>query len=249
MMNVLIGLHQFSLRWQKAGAVVLICLLALVAARSVQLGVSGLIVELAQRELDRWTVVRRPQPMAEFNRVASFFEDSLAYSPGNPWALEGVGALDLARMRLSTAPDKALAYAKDARLRFREALRHRPTSPYLWANLALAKLYLDERDAEFFTAIRHADELGPWEPRTQQVVLFVSLAAWEKLDAPQRRAAVLAVERGGVHNALKMFDIVKSYRRFDLVCGVKGYDAVAGAACAKVALPASSKVPINRAQR
>jgi hypothetical protein len=187
--------------------------------------------------------------MAEFNRVAGFFEDSLRYVPGNPWALEGVGALDLARMRVSTVPAEALAYAKDAKARFREALQHRPTSPFLWANLALAKLYLDETDAEFFTAIRHADELGPWEPRSQQVVLFVSLAAWNKLDAGQRRAATLAVERSGVHNALKMFDIVKSYGRFDLVCGLRGYDAIAGEACAKAALPPRSNVPINRGQR
>ena len=249
MMNAMNGLHQFSLRWRKAGAVVLICLLAMVAARSVQLGVSGLIVELAQRELDHWTAVRRPQPMAEINRVAGFFEDSLAFSPGNPWALEGIGALHLARMRLTPVPEQAVAYARDARSRFREALRQRPTSPFLWANLALAKLYLDEVDAEFLAALRHADELGPWEPASQLVVLFVSLAAWAKLDPGHRRATALVIERGGVHNALKMFDIVKSYGRIELVCGLKGYDVVAGPACAKAAAAMRSNIPINRGIR
>ncbi|MEI6722233.1 MAG: hypothetical protein WCO67_15825, partial [Betaproteobacteria bacterium] len=129
------------------------------------------------------------------------------------------------------------------------ALRQRPTSPFLWANLALAKLYLDEVDAEFLAALRHADELGPWEPASQQVVLFVSLAAWAKLDPKHRRATALVIERGGVHNALKMFDIVKSYGRIELVCGLKGYDVAAGPACAKAAAAMRSNIPINRGIR
>lgn len=184
--------------------------------------------------------------MAEINRVAGYFSDSLGYAPENPWASEGLGALDLARVRLSKAPAEALAFSKDAHARFREGLRQRPTSPFLWANLALSKVYLDEMDDEFLVALRHADELGPWEPGTQQIVLFAGLAAWDKLDAWQRRALSRVVERGGRRNAPKMFEIVKSYRRFDLVCGLNGYDAVAGADCRKAAEPARIVLPKAR---
>ena len=97
--------------------------------------------------------------------------------------------------------------------------------------------------------MRHADELGPWEPRSQEIFLFVSLAAWDKLEAGQRQAAALSVARGGVHNALKMFDIVKSYGRFELVCGLKGYDVVAGPACKKAVPAVRSNVPINKGRR
>jgi hypothetical protein len=232
-----------------AWPVALVVLLVLVAVQAGRLGISGLIVELAQQEVDRWVSTRKPQGMESVNRVAGYYSDSLGYVSDNPWALEGLAAMDLARMRLSVVPQEAVAHAEAARTHLRRALRQRPTSPFLWANLALAKLYLDEKDGEFFTALRHADELGPWEPRPQEIFLFVSLAAWDKLQAGQRRAAGLSIERGGVHNSLKMFDIVKSYGRFDLVCGRKGYDAVAGAACEKADLPASSKVPINRGQR
>ncbi|MBS0335292.1 MAG: hypothetical protein JSS40_00410 [Proteobacteria bacterium] len=228
-----------TVAWRRAGLLALAGILVLVAARSAQLGVSGLVVELAQQEVTRWTSSPRRQSMREVSRIADYYADSLAYAPGNPWALEGLGALDLMRMRLSTVPGEALAYTKDAKLRFREALRQRPTSPFLWANLALAKLYLDEMDGEFFAALRHADELGPWEPKTQQAVLFVSLAAWDKLDPGQRRAVAAMVERGGVHNALKVFEIVKSYRRFDLICGVNSYDVVAGAECRRAGADAS----------
>ena len=179
--------------------------LCLVIFQSARLGLSGLIVELAQIEMDRWTFSKRPQPMAEVSRVAGYFSDSLGYAPNNPWALEGLGTLDLARVRLSNAPAEALAFAKDAHGRFRAALRQRPTSPFLWANLALSKVYLDEMDDEFLAALGHADELGPWEPGTQQVVLFAGLAAWDKLDAGQQRALSRVVQRGGRRNALKMF--------------------------------------------
>ena len=144
--------------------------------------------------------------------------------PDNPWAHEALGALDLARMRLSTIPWQALGYTWAARLRFREALEQRPASTYLWANLALSKLYLDEIDAELFTALRHADELGRWEPKAQETVLFVGLAVWEKLDSDLRQQVVKVLERGAVWNAGKMLEIVKSFGRSDLLCGVKGYD-------------------------
>jgi hypothetical protein len=224
----------------------LLVFLGAIVLQSVRMGAAGLIVEVAQGEADRWAASTRPPSTGEFNRVADYFSDSLNYFPGNPWALEGVGRLDLARMRTSKVPDQALALAQDARKQFREALRGRPTSPFLWANLALSKLYLDEIDEEFLAALWHADELGPWEPGSQQVVLFAGLAAWDKLDRGQRQALSRVVERGGRRNAMKMFEIVKGYRRFDLVCGLKGYDGVAGPDCRKASEPANTGVPKAR---
>ncbi len=209
-------------------------LLAVVAVQSARLGTSGLIVELAQKEIARWSSAPRSQSMANVNRIADYYADSLWFVSDNPRALEGLAALDLARMRLSTEPKEALAFTRDARRRLREALRERPASPYLWANLALSKLYLDEIDAEFNFALRNADELGPWEPATQQVVLFVALAAWHRLDSTLRDSTARVVERGGVRNSLKMFEIVKNYRRYDLVCGLRSYDVVAGTDCRRL---------------
>jgi hypothetical protein len=229
---------------------ILLCaLLVLASMQAARLGVSGLIVELARYEVDAWTASGKPQSIAAYTRVAGYYADSLDIVADNPWALEGLGALDLARVRLSRVPQEALGFARDARMRFREALRQRPATPFLWANLALAKLYLDEIDAEFLAAIRHADELGPWEPRSQQVVLFVSLAAWDKLDAAGKRAVVRVLERGGVHNPTKMFEIVKSYQRFDLVCRLSSYDAVAGAECRKAALGPGAEAPKSKGRR
>jgi hypothetical protein len=211
--------------------IAIVLYLGLIVIQSARLGMSGLIVELGQREVDRWKVSMRPQGMREANRIAGYFTDSLGYAPGNPWALEGLGSLDLARVRLSQSPREALTLARNARQRTREALRQRPTSPFLWANLALSKVYLDQFDEEFFAALRNANVLGPWEPASQLSVLFAGLAAWDRLDADLRLAIEGVLERGGARNAEKMFQTVKTFRRFDLVCGRKDYHLAAGADC------------------
>jgi hypothetical protein len=215
--------------------VALFILLALTAVQCARLGAAGLLVQLAQDEVDQWTSASRKPAMTEIRRAAKYFSDSRDYVPDNPWAIEGLGALDLAKMRASRIPREALAYARDARARARQALLLRPTSPFLWANLALTKLYLDEIDGELLSALRHADELGPWEPTVQQTVLFVGLAAWQDLDPGMQQTLVRAIERGASRNAGKMFEIVKSYARFDLVCAIEKYEKIAGPDCRKAA--------------
>ena len=234
---------------RQALGIALSLILVLIAFQCARLGVAGLIVELAYIEQDRWRASAHAQPMDEISRVAGYFSDSLGYVPANPWALEGLGALDLARMRVSKVPAEAHAFAEDARARFREALRQRPSSPFLWANLALSKLYLDQLDDEFAAALRHADEQGPWEPATQRVVLFAGLAAWQKLAPGMRQSVARVVERGAMRDGQKLFEIVKSYRRFDLVCALSSYDAVAGAECRKAARAAIFPEPTRKGNR
>ena len=218
-------------RWRKAGYVALFVFLALVTVQTARLGAAGLFVQTAQFEIDTWTSAPSPPNLRDLNRVARYFAASLRYAADNPWALEGIGALDLAKMRASRVPHEALAATRDSHMRFRQALIQRPTSPFLWANVALAKLYLNEIDDEFLAALRHADELGPWEPAVQQTILFVGLAAWQELDPALRQALVRTIERGASRNAQKMFEIVKSYRRFDLVCAINNYRSIAGPDC------------------
>jgi hypothetical protein len=221
-------------RWGKAGHVALFIILTLTIVQCARLGGAGLLVQTAGLEIDRWTAASRQPSTPEVGRAAKYFSDSLRYASDNPWALEGLGALDLASMRNSTIPREALASARDARIRFRQALVQRPTSPFLWANLALSKLYLDKIDDELMAALRHADELGPWEPASQQTTLFVGLAVWQELDPGLRQALVHILERGGLRNAQKMLEITKSYGRFDLICPIKKYEAMAAADCKKL---------------
>jgi len=229
--------------------VALFILFTLTAVQTARLGMAGLFVQTAQFEVDRWTPASRTRDIAEISRVAKYFFESLAYAPNNPWALEGLGALDLARMRASRIPSEAFAATRDARTRFRQALLQRPTSPFLWANLALTKLYLDEIDGELLAALRQADELGPWEPTVQQTILFVGLAAWADLDPGLRQALARSVERGALRDKRKMFEIVKSYGRFDLVCAIDHYKDIGGPDCAKAAQAAASDASMRQGYR
>lgn len=150
-----------------------------------------------------------------------YLTDSLRYSPRNPWILEELGALQLRGISAPTDSRPPLAAVRGANVNFHMALMQRPTSPVAWANLALTKLYLDEQDDELFDALRHADELAPWEPEVQQLVLFVSLAAWDKLGTAQRAAAVRTLARAAQRDAEKTTNIVESFKRFDLLCDIK----------------------------
>ena len=227
-------------RSARARELVLVVLLVLVALATVRLGIAGLFVELAQERIDQWAPGTSRPPAVEVERAAGYFSDSLSLAADDPWALEGAGAMDLARMRASTDPREALAAAQEARARFRLALRARPTSPYLWANLALTKLYLDEIDAELLAALRHADELGPWQQTIQQTVVFVGLAAWPHLDSRMRNSLLQTMRRGAVRSPQKILEIGKSYARLDLVCAIQQISSIAAAECSKAAAAAES---------
>ena len=222
-------------RWVKAGCVALFLILALATVQSVRLGAASVLTGFAYHDVERWAFASRSPGTQEIDRVFENFSNSLRFAPANPWALEGLGTVAFARMRVAGSPQEALAAARDAYARFRQALLQRPTSPFLWANLALSKLYLDEIDEELFTALRHADELGPWEPASQLTTLFVALAVWPHLDSPLQQAVVRSVERSATRNAEKMFALVKSYGRFDLVCGIGEYASIAGPDCRQTA--------------
>ena len=229
------GPGAFARRHARALHVAAFILLALIAVQTARLGAAGLFVQLGQNETDAWPAAPRSPSAAELGRGAKYFADGLDYVSDYPWALEGAGATDLARMRASTRPREALAAAEDAHRRFREALQLRPTSPFLWANIALTKLYLDEIDAELFAALRHADELGPWEPTVQRTILFVGLARWADLAPDLKQMLLQTIRRGADRDARNLFEIAKSYTRLDLVCAIEEYRRIAGSACDRAA--------------
>ena len=230
-------------RRDRTGALVLVIVLAAAGVESARLGAAHVFADSGSLDVERLISAPRLPAIQDLSRAAGYFADSLRYAPGNPRALEGLGATDFVKMRAAATPQQAVAAMRDAQMHFRQALQQRPTSPFLWANLALAKLNLDEIDAELFAALRYANELGPWEPAVQQTALFVALAAWHGLDAGLRQAVATMIKRGALRNAQAMFEIVQSFGRYDLVCGVEKYASIAGAKCghaSEFAAPAGS---------
>jgi hypothetical protein len=75
----------------------------------------------------------------------------------------------------------------EASLRYyRLAIVQRPLWPYAWANVALIKAQMRLWDAEFYTALLRAQQLGPWETRVQLAVHEAGLISWRQLDFKNR---------------------------------------------------------------
>jgi hypothetical protein len=195
---------------------------------------SNFYLQSAYQRLDRPASPEQRLQGGERMSVMQYLTDSLRYSPRNPWALEEMGAFQLREMRAPADSRLPMAAFRSANVYYHMALMQRPTSAGAWANLALTKHCLDEQDGELFEALRHADELGPWEPEVQQLVLFVSLSVWDKLGAAERAAAVRTLERTARRDAGKAANIVGSFNRLDLLCNIKNDKLKVEEACGRL---------------
>lgn len=197
----------------------LMLLLLLLAFEAGKQGLSNFYALSADLAVERWA--QRRIKGEERARVVRHLEKSLEYAPDNPWSLEELGAVQLAIMRTSLDPQAAVAAARSANANFRRALIERPTSPFVWANFALSKLYLEEQDQAFFLAIERAGELGPWEPAVQRVVISAGLSAWNRLNPAQRAAVLGAMQRGARRDPGRIAEMARSFNRIDLFCALR----------------------------
>lgn len=235
------AIGKLSRRAVCAGALILV--LGCLAWKAGKEGIAQFYVQSAHQEINRWATSGQRFRGDEWARVMQYLSESLRYSPNNAWSLEEMGTFQLRRMRAATDPALAVAAVRSANAHFHMTLRERPASPFAWANLSLSKLYLGELDDELFAALRHADELGPWEPEVQQTVLFVGFAAWHKLGAAQRAAMVRTLERAVQRNAASVTEIVRSFNRFDLLCAINNSKLKLEETCGRVQ---KSATPFNR---
>lgn len=69
---------------------------------------------------------------------------------------------------------------------YRKALAMRPSWPYFWLNLVVAKAEWGIFDREFRHAVRRTAETGPWEPRVQLQLIRVDFIEQQRLDRRSR---------------------------------------------------------------
>lgn len=214
-----------------AMGILLVAAHALLAARE---GLSNLYAHIAHREVAPAATGPGKALAAPSARALRNLEASLRYSPRNAWALEMMGTEQLRRARGYTQPIDAFnqrTAALSAKGFFHKALLERPTVPWVWANLALAKLQLREIDVELFQILRWADELGPWEPYVQNVVIEASLISWPRLEPTQREAVVRTMSRGAQRDPGNIAQIAKNFNRLDLLCAINLEEALLGSTC------------------
>ena len=206
------------------GAAALIFLLLLLAFKAGREGISNFYAQSAHLEIERWSQPGRRWKGDESTQVLRYFEKSLDYSPDNPWSLEELGTLQLSIMRASLDPQAAEAAARSANANLRKALIQRPTSPFVWANFALSKLYLGEKDEELVQALMRSEALGPWQPEVQKTVVFVGLSVWNRLNPAEQAAVVRAMERGARRDPRRMAELISTFGRIDLFCALRYSD-------------------------
>jgi hypothetical protein len=232
-------------------AAITYALMLIVGTLMVQAGMEGLsnfYALLANQELNHPSMSeRRFREEGGAPRAMHYLTESLHYSSNNAWALEELGVLEIRRLDLFKGPLHALTVlttARNANAHLHGALLERPTSSFVWANLARSKLSLNERDGELLQALRRADELGPWEPETQKIVIYLSLTVWDRLDPEQQASVVQTMERAAKRDAQYVTNVAKSFNRINLICGIKEVrSAVETADCSPVKNPKQLSAP------
>lgn len=144
---------------------------------------------------------------------------ALQTAPGNAQLFDDLGFLYAARAQGLGSPAAGSAelvlqqsLLADAIASYRAAASLRPTFPYSWAYLALAKQLRGERDAEFWLAFDKALHYGHAEAGVQPALAQVAFADWPALgaerqsritrmvatapEAPRKRLLALAAQSG-----------------------------------------------------
>lgn len=123
--------------------------------------------------------------------------DALQTTPDNGQLYDDLGFLYASRAQgLGTPQDGSraavlrLGLLSQAIIDYRSACALRPTFPYTWAYLALAKQLRGERDEEFWVAFDKALQYGRNEPGVQQTIGRVAFALWPTLKPAYQSAVV-----------------------------------------------------------
>lgn len=131
-----------------------------------------------------------------WTQIHDKLQSALNLTPDNPLLLEDLGYLYASKAQAmgwpkfgSTAEAERQALLATAIEYYRAAVVLRPTFPYPWAYLALAKHMKGTQDDEFWVAFDKALQFGIYADGVQPVLAKLALAQWRTL-TPRRRELV-----------------------------------------------------------
>jgi len=102
---------------------------------------------------------------------------------------------------------------------FLKAVEKRATSPSLWGEVLRFKHYLQQYDAEFFTAFENLAVYGLGSPFAQDIIAKVGLATWYKLPNNLQPHLIATIERQMQKEPDETLQHIKRYRREWVICG------------------------------
>ncbi len=172
----------------------------------------------AQAHVPLWAAIKGTKRLSaeEWARAEAHLQQALVLDPGDPSIMEDLGLLEMnralvSRPRVAAGLERAVGY-------FRQSLRARPSSPYAWANLALAKSWLGALDVEFLYAIERAATLGAWEPEVQLTLDNIGFRAWDRLPPASRETLHQTMRRSLKRQEQVLFDMAAHFGRMDVLC-------------------------------
>ena len=172
-----------------------------------------------RHEIAAWAERRTVPPPERMQEAINSLIDTLALTPDDPNLIEHMGVFHNLRASASAIGSDAWRLnLAQALIYFRKSADLRPTSSYTWANIALVKYRLGQIDAEFFAAMHHALDFGPWEPGVQLIVADAGIGAWDKLDGDLRGRVSEDLRRTAVRQADALARIATEHRRMDIIC-------------------------------
>nr|WP_315464245.1 hypothetical protein [uncultured Rhodoferax sp.] len=139
---------------------------------------------------------RQPEVLA---RVAADLQAGTRITPGNAALYDDLGFLHAFQAE-ALSPYVGEPALRDyqrqllvtAAGHYRTSTALRPTFPYSWAYLALAKHMLEEYDGEYWVAFDKAHQLGRAEAGVQVALARMAFARWQEL-SPERKDRMVAM--------------------------------------------------------
>jgi len=114
---------------------------------------------------------------------------------------------------------------------FRKAAGSRPSSPWLWSDIALMKAKLGEYDNEMQQAIILAAKLGPWQPLVQFRLAETGLAVWPRLSLATRMVVMENIRRGLRRKSRYLLAKADNHNKMALLCRYLGDEPQLQAKC------------------
>ena len=189
--------------------------------------------------LEKWRSEKITLKDDDWDKLREDLSYALEHDPDNPDIYEYL-ALAIEGRYADIPPEnkEAMPSRREAYVHYKKSISLRPTWPYAWVNLALVKYRLGETDDEFYHALHKADELGPWEPGVQRVIVDIGLHNWNSLSRDERKFVMSIIDKSLNHSirehSYNVLDLTKRYGILELVCLIhEDIDYVAQQYCKK----------------
>jgi hypothetical protein len=120
-----------------------------------------------------------------------------------------------------------------ARDHLRAAAVLRPSSPYVWSELAEVKARAGSFDGEFRNAFKRALALGAQEPRVLRQLLGIALRDPDRLGGSLDAEIDTVVRHYGYRDAARLFELASRYHRAGWLCSRADLNSGTARICAQ----------------